>query len=90
MIQRAHRKDTEGGIGACQDTRHRADGAVASTCHHRMTVLAQGAGGQRLNIVAFVGHHDVRSHPEFTRNTCNVRLGLLHVNRVAVEDAGRT
>jgi hypothetical protein len=90
MIQRAHWKDTNGGIGPCQDTGHCADGTVASTCHYWMAVLAQRVGGERRDIVASTGHHNVRSHPEFTRNTSNVRLGLLHVNRMAVEDAGRT
>jgi len=31
-----------------------------------MTVLAQGAGGQRGDIIAFAGDNDARSHPEFT------------------------
>jgi hypothetical protein len=66
MVQRTHWKDTNGGIGTCQDAGHGAHGAVASTRHHQMTVLAQGAGGQRGDIIAFAGDNDARSHPEFT------------------------
>ena len=38
MVQRTHWKDTNGGIGTCQDAGHGADGAVASARHHQMTV----------------------------------------------------
>ena len=55
MVQRTHWKDTNGGIGTCQDAGHGAHGAVASARHHQMTVLAQGAGGQRGDIIAFAG-----------------------------------
>src|SRR4029077_19394395 len=66
MVQRAHWKDTNGGIGTCQDAGHGADGAVASARPPPMPVLPRGAGGQRRDIIAFASDKKVRSHPEFT------------------------
>jgi len=51
-------------------------------------VLAQRTRSHSRNIVAAFCDHDLHVGAKLTRNTRNMRLRLLDVRRMAVEDAG--
>ena len=65
MVQRTHRQNTERCISACELAGHCIDGPVTSSGHDRVTVLAQGACHQSLDVVPALGDHDLHLHREF-------------------------
>jgi hypothetical protein len=65
MVQRAHGKDAEHAIGACQTAGDGIDGAIASSGYDRLVTLGSGVSGQRGNVIASLGHHDLRLDSEF-------------------------
>ena len=85
MVQRAHGKDAEHAIGACQTAGDGIDGAIASS-----VTLGSGVSGQRGNVIASLGHHDLRLRTEFGGNACNVGKRRLQMNGLAVENEGRS
>src|SRR5208283_2758591 len=89
MIQRAYRENTERNVGAYQRAGHGVHGSVATTCHHRLAVLAHSACGQRRELLATPRNDATRLHAEFLGYTSDVRTGRFHMNGSTVEDPGR-
>src|SRR5271170_264244 len=87
MVQCAHRQHAERGVGARQLAGQGVDRSVATPGHNRVAALAQGASGQRRDVVAPLGHDDLRLHAVFIRNALNMRKDRLQVNGLAVKDA---
>ena len=88
MVQGAHRQNAERRIGAYELASHGIDRSVTASSHDRATVLAQRTRSQSRDIVAAFCDHDLHVGAKLTRNTRNVRLRLVDVHGMAVEDAG--